>query len=102
MGFQPPAAESIANEAEDMVRNEVKRVFNPEFLNRLDEIILFNALSDEDLIQVIQLMVGQNLMDSARATPLSAQLVHDHCCLPWRGLRRPPGVGEGKRDWDES
>jgi len=28
---------------EDLVKNEVKRTFNPEFLNRLDEIILFTA-----------------------------------------------------------
>ncbi|HWP85401.1 MAG TPA: ATP-dependent Clp protease ATP-binding subunit [Terriglobia bacterium] len=59
LGFQPPAPEAVAGEAEEMVRAEVKRVFNPEFLNRLDEIIVFNALTDEDLIQIIQLMVGQ-------------------------------------------
>ncbi|MBI2817507.1 MAG: ATP-dependent Clp protease ATP-binding subunit [Acidobacteria bacterium] len=59
MGFQPPAAESLAKETEEVVRVEVRRIFNPEFLNRLDEIILFNPLTDEDLIQVIQLMVGQ-------------------------------------------
>ena len=59
MGFQPPAGDSYVKEAEELVRVEVKRIFNPEFLNRLDEIILFNALTDEDLIQVIQLMVGQ-------------------------------------------
>ena len=28
---------------------EVKRTFNPEFINRLDEIIVFDALTDEDL-----------------------------------------------------
>ena len=38
---------------------EVKRVFNPEFLNRLDEIILFNPLADEDLLRIIDLLVGQ-------------------------------------------
>ena len=37
---------------------EVKRVFNPEFLNRLDEIILFNPLGDEDLLRIIDLLVG--------------------------------------------
>ncbi len=30
---------------------EVKRAFNPEFLNRLDETILFTSLSDEDLLR---------------------------------------------------
>ena len=30
---------------------EVKRTFNPEFINRMDEIIIFDALTDEDLVQ---------------------------------------------------
>ena len=30
---------------------EVKRTFNPEFINRIDEIIVFDALTDEDLVQ---------------------------------------------------
>ena len=59
MGFQPPSPEGLSSQTEDMVRAEVKRVFNPEFLNRLDEVILFSSLTDEDLIQVIQLMVSQ-------------------------------------------
>jgi ATP-dependent Clp protease ATP-binding subunit ClpC len=42
-----------------MVKNEVKRTFNPEFLNRLDEIILFNALTEQDLIQIVELMISQ-------------------------------------------
>jgi ATP-dependent Clp protease ATP-binding subunit ClpC len=59
MGFQPGSAEATAAQTEDQVRSEVKRIFNPEFLNRLDEIIVFNALADEDLLQIIQLMVSQ-------------------------------------------
>jgi len=37
----------------------VKKAFNPEFLNRLDEVILFSSLSDDDLILIIGLMVDQ-------------------------------------------
>src|ERR1700680_1712737 len=44
---------------DDLVMGEVKRVFNPEFLNRLDEIILFNPLLDSDLLRIIDLLVGQ-------------------------------------------
>ena len=33
-----------------MVMGEVKRTFNPEFINRLDEIIIFDALTDDDLV----------------------------------------------------
>jgi len=59
MGFQPGSAEATAAQTEDQVRSEVKRIFNPEFLNRLDEIIVFNALADADLLQIIQLMISQ-------------------------------------------
>src|SRR6202158_2860550 len=59
LGFSAPQGEGIPSKIEDMVRGEVKKAFNPEFLNRLDEVILFSSLSDEDLIQIIDLMVGQ-------------------------------------------
>ena len=59
MGFSAPVGQGIAQKVEDMVMSEVKRAFNPEFLNRLDEVILFQSLTDEDLIQIIGLMVGQ-------------------------------------------
>ena len=38
---------------------EVKKAFNPEFLNRLDEVILFTSLTDEDLLKIIELLVDQ-------------------------------------------
>jgi ATP-dependent Clp protease ATP-binding subunit ClpC len=58
MGFQS-LEESSGKSLDDLVMTEVKRVFNPEFLNRLDEIILFNPLADEDLLRIIDLLVGQ-------------------------------------------
>ena len=39
------------------MKGEVKRTFNPEFLNRIDEIIIFTALSDADLMQILELLV---------------------------------------------
>jgi ATP-dependent Clp protease ATP-binding subunit ClpC len=59
IGFQSGTDEAGLKNIEDMVMNEVKRVFNPEFLNRLDEVIIFNALGDEDLLRIIDLLVGQ-------------------------------------------
>ncbi|MGH9682613.1 MAG: ATP-dependent Clp protease ATP-binding subunit [Candidatus Acidiferrales bacterium] len=59
LGFQTVGGEAAAKSQDDMVMGEVKRVFNPEFLNRLDEVILFNSLSDEDLLRIIDLLVGQ-------------------------------------------
>jgi ATP-dependent Clp protease ATP-binding subunit ClpC len=57
LGFQAPALEGQVSKVEDQVRGEVKRAFNPEFLNRLDDIILFTSLTDEDLIQIMRLLV---------------------------------------------
>ncbi len=64
IGFDAPSPNGIAAKVEDQVMAEVKRAFNPEFLNRLDEIILFTSLNDEDLIKIIGLQVehiNQNL-----------------------------------------
>jgi ATP-dependent Clp protease ATP-binding subunit ClpC len=59
LGFQSTKEDMISDKVEDLVRNEVKRTFNLEFLNRLDEIILFSALTKNDLIQILELMVSQ-------------------------------------------
>jgi ATP-dependent Clp protease ATP-binding subunit ClpC len=56
------------------VKSEVKKVFNPEFLNRLDEVILFQALTEVDLIQIVELMVNQlNQNLAQRAITITVQ-----------------------------
>src|SRR5216683_2332041 len=59
LGFQSSKEDMISEKVEDLVKAEVKRTFNPEFLNRLDEVIIFNALGEADLIQILELMVNQ-------------------------------------------
>ncbi|HEY7095868.1 MAG TPA: ATP-dependent Clp protease ATP-binding subunit, partial [Terriglobales bacterium] len=59
LGFQSTDEGMVSGKVEDLVKNEVKRTFNPEFLNRLDEVILFMALNENDLIQILELMVTQ-------------------------------------------
>jgi len=59
LGFQGASKEDASSNAEAEVMNEVKRTFNPEFLNRIDETIIFEALNDEDLVQIVALMVSQ-------------------------------------------
>jgi ATP-dependent Clp protease ATP-binding subunit ClpC len=58
MGFRT-TSESDLKKTEDLIMSEVKRAFNPEFLNRLDEIILFEALTVEDLEKIVDLMIRQ-------------------------------------------
>jgi ATP-dependent Clp protease ATP-binding subunit ClpC len=56
MGFQA-GKEADARRTEALIQSEVKRIFNPEFLNRLDEIILFEALTDDDLARIVDLLI---------------------------------------------
>jgi ATP-dependent Clp protease ATP-binding subunit ClpC len=43
----------------DKILEETKRVFKPEFLNRLDEIIVFHTLSKPDLMRIVDLEVNK-------------------------------------------
>src|SRR6184192_1144257 len=59
LGFQAPSEEATAQKMEDAVMQEVKRLFNPEFINRLDEIIIFTSLTNEDLGRIVDMMIAQ-------------------------------------------
>ena len=59
LGFQSSESETIAKSVNDMVLGEVKRTFNPEFINRIEEIIVFEALGDDDLRRIMLLLVDQ-------------------------------------------
>jgi ATP-dependent Clp protease ATP-binding subunit ClpC len=58
LGFQTSADASRAK-MEEQVMSEIKKTFAPEFINRLDEIIIFDELADEDLMQIIDLQTDK-------------------------------------------
>ena len=58
MGFQG-TTDASREKMEEMVMSSVKQTFNPEFINRLDEIIIFDELINQELLDVIQLQVEQ-------------------------------------------
>lgn len=58
MGFQA-TADASREKLEEMVMSAVRQTFNPEFINRLDEIIIFDQLIDEELFEVVQLQIEQ-------------------------------------------
>jgi len=86
LGFQSASESATDKKIEDMVMSEVRRLFNPEFLNRLDEIIVFNPLTDNDLLQITDLLVGlmnQNLAQkniSISLSPEAARWILDKTC----------------------
>jgi ATP-dependent Clp protease ATP-binding subunit ClpC len=58
LGFQG-TADASREKLEEMVMSAVRQTFNPEFINRLDEIIIFDELHDDDLLEVVQLQIDQ-------------------------------------------
>jgi len=78
LGFQSSDSGAIDKNVNDMVLGEVKRTFNPEFINRIDEIIVFEALTDDDLRRITSLLVEQlntNLADRRMKINVSPEVI---------------------------
>ncbi len=58
IGFKSPKEEVTYQEMKDKLLEEVKRTFKPEFLNRIDDIIVFRSLAKEGLEKIIDIEVG--------------------------------------------
>jgi ATP-dependent Clp protease ATP-binding subunit ClpC len=58
LGFQANT-DTTREKMEEMVMSSVRQTFNPEFINRLDEIIIFDQLLDVELLEVVQLQIEQ-------------------------------------------
>ena len=90
-GIEPDG--TIAQEAQDAVMAELKRAFRPEFLNRLDETILFRPLTREDLTGIIDIMAeGLRKRLEAQAlqlviTPAAKELIIQRGYDPLYGAR---------------
>ena len=78
VGFQSSEASEIQRNVSEMVLGEVKRTFNPEFINRVDEIIVFEALTDGDLRKIMAMLIdrlNENLLDRALSIRLTPEVV---------------------------
>ena len=59
LGFQKDSDEDMYKAMKDRVMEEAKKVFNPEFLNRIDEILVFHRLTQEQLTEIVVLNVAE-------------------------------------------
>lgn len=59
IGFTPMSDEGNYEKMREKIMDDAKRVFRPEFLNRLDDVIVFRSLSRADLIQILDLEVNK-------------------------------------------
>ena len=52
-------ADSYNKNAEKIIQNALSKTFSPEFLNRIDDIIVFNSLSFDDILKIVKIMLAE-------------------------------------------
>jgi ATP-dependent Clp protease ATP-binding subunit ClpC len=72
LGFQRPSATAGYEAMKDTVLAETKKIFNPEFINRIDEIIVFHSLTNEDLEEIVDLLL-QECVENIKSRDLTME-----------------------------
>ncbi len=81
LGFHAGSAARSQAELTATVKDEIGKVFNPEFLNRLDDVIVFHPLSREQIGEVVTILlrdVTRRMGDGVRLTPAAIAFLVDH------------------------
>ena len=81
LGFHGGDTKSSFEKMQERIKDELNRVFNPEFLNRLDDIIVFHPLSKDHIAQIVTILlreVQRRLGDEVRLTPAAITFLVDH------------------------
>jgi ATP-dependent Clp protease ATP-binding subunit ClpC len=73
LGFSPISDENSYEKMRDKIMDEAKKTFRPEFLNRLDDIIVFRSLTKADLIEILDLELTK-VMGRLKARNIVLQL----------------------------
>ncbi len=73
VGFQQDTTEDEFKRMESRVMEEVKKLFNPEFLNRIDELVVFQRLGHPELCQIVDIQVAE-VIERLRDKALSLEL----------------------------
>jgi ATP-dependent Clp protease ATP-binding subunit ClpC len=93
LGFQKQDVDSVYSQMEKKVKEEMKQLFNPEFLNRVDEAIVFNTLGKKEVGQIIDILmdeVTKRLKErniSITLTPPAKELIMEEGFDPAFGAR---------------
>lgn len=75
LGFSSQDKEMTYQDMKSRLLDEIKKTFKPEFLNRLDDIIVFQSLTKEDLVKIINLEIkefAQRLQEKGMTIELSS------------------------------
>ncbi|MFQ5589346.1 MAG: ATP-dependent Clp protease ATP-binding subunit, partial [Nitrospiria bacterium] len=78
LGFQRPSEYNELMRMKEAVQVELKKSFNPEFLNRIDDIVVFHPLEKEHLEKIILILIrelNERLMDKGLQLEVSDELI---------------------------
>ena len=104
LGFHGGDTKGSFEKMQETVKEEMNKVFNPEFLNRLDDVIVFHPLAKEHIAQIVTILlreVQRRLGDEVKLTPAAIEFLVEHGLRP--ELRGPaaqavdPAVHRGSR-----
>jgi ATP-dependent Clp protease ATP-binding subunit ClpC len=73
LGFSPISDETSYEKMREKIMEEAKKTFRPEFLNRLDDIVVFRSLTKPDLIQILDLEISK-VMERLKTRNIVLQL----------------------------
>ena len=93
LGFQKSDEESMQALMEQKVNDAMKKTFNPEFINRIDDTVIFHGLTRENIAEIIDIFLedfGTRLIDRdihVRVTPGAKSLIAEKGFDPTYGAR---------------
>ena len=73
LGFSPISDENSYEKMREKIMDEARKTFRPEFLNRLDDLIVFRSLTKPDLIEILDLEISK-VMQRLKARNIILQL----------------------------
>jgi len=59
LGFHGQDFKTSFDKMQEKIRDEIQKVFNPEFLNRVDDVIVFHPLAKEHIAQIVSILVRE-------------------------------------------
>jgi ATP-dependent Clp protease ATP-binding subunit ClpC len=93
LGFKQGDGAQLFSQIKSTVHDELKRTFNPEFLNRIDDVIVFHGLVRENMKEIVGILLGQfsarlKTQDiTLELTPEATELLIDKGFDPTLGAR---------------
>jgi ATP-dependent Clp protease ATP-binding subunit ClpC len=81
LGFHGGDVKGGFEKMQETVKEEMNKVFNPEFLNRLDDVIVFHPLDRDHIAQIVTILlreVQRRLGDEVKLTPAAVEFLVEH------------------------